>query len=131
MPLVILQTNLRHFESEKFQKYVIDYIILCCNLIHLIYYSIYDLSKTKYIFIVESQKISNFKPDITRMNKRIIIDTSCEETQNKTFYINQKSLIDILSGYKLNLSLMHLTNCFKMEYGKLLFQPLMRILNGG
>ena len=28
--------QLRHFENEKFsQKYVIEYIILCCNLIYL------------------------------------------------------------------------------------------------
>ena len=37
MQLVILQTNLRHFENEKYsQKYVIEYIILCCNLSYLI-----------------------------------------------------------------------------------------------
>ena len=59
-------SNLCHFEDVKIsQTYVINYIILCCNLSHLLYYSIYDLSKTN-IFILELQKIKilHFIPEL-------------------------------------------------------------------
>ena len=68
MPLVMrnIVSNVCHFENVKFsQKYVINYIILCCNLIHLIYYSIYDLKNTT-IVILELQKIKilHFIPEL-------------------------------------------------------------------
>ena len=45
-------------------------------------------------------KILNFEPDITRMNKRIIIDTSHKTLKKNTIYQSIFS-IDILSSYEI------------------------------
>ena len=62
---------------------MIDYITLNCNLIHLIYYSICYLF-IKNIFIMGLQKDIKLQTrDIPRMNKQVVGNTSCKDTQEK------------------------------------------------
>ena len=79
-------SKLRHFENEKFsQKYVIEYIILCCNLIYLYIIQLRFIENKYFHSWIAKDKDITFHTRVTpRMNKRVMIDTISKDIDEET-----------------------------------------------